>query len=833
LASIVSVVAGYFYSKLEERLNIKTLLKITMLFILASVVIFLFLTKMFDSKIVFMAIMVFKDILWIFIGMIFGILTSMIFNIRQAKRLFGLLMAGEILAGIVAGLSVGFILNFMDTTTLLLISCFSLVISFLLLLNIMDKFSEKFDREVSEESSSGSIKKLFSNRYYLLFFALSTLSFFVFYFIDYIFYYSVEENFHSEKELANFFGLFFAILNVVNLFSSLFVSGVVLSRFGILFGLLAIPILASFGVISLFAFASISFLIIVVVKLLDEVLDISILTPTFKILYQPIPAKQRVHVLAFRETIVEPLAMGLAGLLLLILSTQDIDLICYAILALSAIWIVLTKFLKDDYFKALNRLLVRRETMSDELHLDSIDKRLFFNGLKSENEIEVIYCLEALERLDSVDFEEILDGLLTHKSPRVRASVLSKIEKYELFSFSDKLLKRLNEESDIDVQGKILLVYSYLNRSDSVDVVKSYLDREELKKYSLVALLKYGGIDGILVAGEILSNLFKSDKKFALSVLNSVSIASFYSDLVNCLNSSDREVKKLAIETIGNIGAVKLLPHILESLDDDRYRNGAINTLIKFEDRVFEQLKKLFNSTDSIVVKSSLIKVFVSMRDGASKELLLASLNQKLLSTTIYEELFRVDFKLKDGKKVYKLLEENIKSILFYLKVMHSFDKERYPNTYQVLKELKDKRIEVIFMILNFIYPKEIISKAIINFSSNSDEKKAVAVELIDNLVSNEFKKLVLDILDSKSIDKQIEAYDYLSVASVEEFFYTVLSSEDAEVILKTSLIYEIGKNLDTKYIEPIEALLSNSEAGIAQTAEWAYSRLKREWICC
>ena len=137
-----------------------------------------------------MWIMVFKDILWIFVGIEFGILSGMIFNIRQGKRLFGILASGEIIAGIIGGLSIGFIIEVTDTINLLVISSLALVVSFLLLLKILHQFSSRFHDKAENyenENSKISYADILKNRYYLLFFAISILSFFVFYFIDYIF----------------------------------------------------------------------------------------------------------------------------------------------------------------------------------------------------------------------------------------------------------------------------------------------------------------------------------------------------------------------------------------------------------------------------------------------------------------------------------------------------------------------------------------------------------------------------------------------------------------------------------------------------------------------
>ena len=421
ISALIAVAVGYSYTMFEERLDIKMLLKMMLGFVLLIVIFFSLLIQVNSSLATSMALMVFKNIIWIFISMEFGILIGMIFNIRQGKRLFGILMSGEILAGIIGGLSVGFILNFIDTQHLLVISIITLILSMLLLIQIISKFHDRFEESIPKKQHEGSIisrQKIFSNNYYLIIFALSALALLVFYFIDYIFYHSIEQKYSDPKELASFFGLFFALLNIVNLLSSLFVSGRVLSHFGILFGLIAMPLIAIVGSSSLLlislASLGIGFVVIVGLKLLNEVADISILNPTYTILYQSIPIKYRRKVIALRESVIEPLAMGAAGLLLLGLSMMESLYPLYILIIFFAIvWLLLSQMLKKHYTYALEEMLLRREALEEDIHLDSVAQNLFLEHLESDDEMEVIYSLDSLIKMRYEDIDALVLKLLT------------------------------------------------------------------------------------------------------------------------------------------------------------------------------------------------------------------------------------------------------------------------------------------------------------------------------------------------------------------------------------------------------------------------------------
>ena len=844
IASLVSVLIGVFYARLEEKFQIQKLLKISLFFVLSVIIIFFILIKFNDNKLSAMGIMVFKDILWMFVGMEFGILTGIIFDIRQGKRLFGLLMTGEIFSGILGGLSIGYILNYIETIDLLLVSSLSLVLSIFLLNKIIKTFDKRFDEaEVNEidETLQIGYSSLLKNKYYLTFFAISLLSFFIFYFIDYIFYFKVEELYTNEKELASFFGIFIAMLNIVNIISSVFLSGKLLSRYGIGLGLMVIPILALIGTSSLLITLSfsvtIAFVILLILKLFDEVFDISILTPSFRIIYQSIPINQRMKVLAFRETIIEPLAMGLAGVILLLLSmVKGIEIVCYAIVILSIIWLFLAKILKVQYIEALKQLLNRRQVIMDKSFLKNIDTNIFLEGLKSDNEIEVIYSIESLIEVQYLDIENILHSLLSHKSKQVRITVLRIIYDKNIIHLSSHLKLRIQEEKDKQVFPNLLNTYCKLLEVEAIDVIKPLVFNKHkyIKESAIVALVRYCGIDGILIAGEQIKKLFEEDTvrdRFnSLCILNRIGALGFYDFIKESLDSKNKKLKNKAIETIGNLKVKRLIPEVIENLNKQQFRINSINALTRFGSVIIQQLIESFESTEKIIQKIALIKVLASLKDDIANDFLLKQINHPLLVDVIYEALFKNNFHFSIKKDINNLLFLNLNEILKFYMILHSFEKKEYINTFTIINELKDKKIDNIFLILGLVYPQETIIQARLNYQSKSQDKKAFAVELLDNLLSIEIKNSVIPILEDISLSKKISLYKEshsLEVYNQTQYFEKILSDELHPLVLKLSIIYELGKNKNKIFVEYLQNLTSHTNTDIKKTAKWAVKQFK------
>ncbi|NQY94923.1 MAG: MFS transporter, partial [Campylobacteraceae bacterium] len=770
IASILSVLMGVLYTKLQDKIDIQKLLKISLYFVLCMIIVFFILIKFNDNKLSFMGIMIFKDILWMFVGMEFGILSGIIFNIRQGKRLFGLLMTGEILSGILGGLSIGYILNYIQTIDLLFFSSLTLILSIILLNKIIKTFPKRFDdAQVDDESetSDGGYSSLLKNKYYLIFFSISLLSFLVFYFIDYIFYFTVEARFTDEKELAIFFGIFIAMLNVVNIISSVFLSGKLLSRYGVGLGLMAIPVLALIGTSSLLVTLSfsvaIAFVILLLLKLLNEAFDISILTPSFRIMYQSIPISQRMRVIAFRETIIEPIAMGLAGVLLLFASAvEGIEMVCYAIIIICIIWVVLAKTLKVQYVEALKKLLNRRQVITDETFLENVDSTIFLEGLKSDNEVEVIFSLESLAKIKYFDIKNILESLLSHDREQVRLSVLNVIYNSDMMTLSSKLQRRIQKEKVEVVFSALLNTYCKLLGFEAIAVVKPLVgDKHQyIKESAIVSLVRYCGIDGILIAGELIKKLFAdncvTNRLNALGILNRIGILGFYDSIKESLESQNDELKNKAIETIGNLKVKRLVPEVIKNLNNQQFRINSINTLVKFGSSIVEQLIQSFESTNTLAQQTALIKVLASLKDDIANDFILKHTQNTLLVDVVYEALFKNSFRFSKKEDINDLLFSNLREVLKLYKVLESFNKKEYINTFDVINEFKNKKIENIFLILGLAFPRGTIIQARSNYQSKSREKRAFTVELLDNLLSNEIKNSVIPILEDLSLSKRI-----------------------------------------------------------------------------
>ena len=136
-----------------------------------------------------------KKFIWtevtiVFLGLAFWGLAGRIFDVRQGKRLFGLIGTGEMLAGVAGGLAVSAFVGLTGTSNLLIISLLGLSLCILTFFHITRRYSSEIGGTEEEEEpvEKMSLKQMFAHRYLSLIFVICVLSVSTYYFIDYAFY---------------------------------------------------------------------------------------------------------------------------------------------------------------------------------------------------------------------------------------------------------------------------------------------------------------------------------------------------------------------------------------------------------------------------------------------------------------------------------------------------------------------------------------------------------------------------------------------------------------------------------------------------------------------
>jgi HEAT repeat protein len=847
VSSLFITVFGVVYSRFEERFPFTRLLSYTLTFLLFSVLLLWGLLTFTASPWLPMGLVIWHSLMAALIGLEFWGLAGHLFNVRQGKRLFGLIGIGEILAGIVSGFSVPTLVHLMGQTQhLLLISAGGIAACLLILAYILRLFGDQLNPPDEEQKEGKPAASLPRNRYLALVLSFATFSVLAYYCLDYVFYEQVDAYYQTEAEIASFLGFFLGAMGIINFFTNAFVPGRVITRYGLSLGLLTVPcivLVGMTGAASVHGAAAVFFWLAAATKLLDEVMRNAIGEPSLRILYQPFPPGQRLRAQTLLETIAEPAAGALTGLLLLaateILAFQPVHIVLAALLTCVG-WIVVGVLLRREYTVVLMKALTRRKLGGGSLSLDDEESEAVLRkGLESSEPGVVIYCLDMLEEIEHERLNVYLLRLLEHAEPQVRLDALERIGRLAPPRALTALQDRLRHEKVPAVRGGVLRTLCAVAETEAFEQVFPFLESSDIeeRRGAMVGLLSYGGIDGVLNAGANLNALLASgdpsDRGLAAQVLGEVGIASFYRPLLRLLADPDLSVRQTAIQASGHLKNPKLLPSLLDSFSVPSLKKTAISAIVAFGEGIVPELEDAFDAEGQTrELRGRIIRILGRIGGERAIDVLKRKIDfsEEDIRNRILSALVQCRYRASWGEvlAMKNRIRNEVKDATWTLSAIVDFGD--YGPAAELVKalesEVEGNRCAILLM-LAMIYPRDSILSAQAGIASSSKDKRARAVEMLDSLVSQEIKDLVIPLLEDISTARRqsrLVAYFEQRRMSPHERLKEILSRSQqwTSVWTKSCALFTVGKVGTMEFYDSVISSLAEAEPVVRETAVWA-----------
>jgi HEAT repeat protein len=856
-AAFISPVVAILYSKLEARLSQSKLLVLSycaMFGIVAAV--FGFLTA-FDSNAIVMALMILKDPLGAVALIAAWSLVGSVFDVRQGKRLFGMIGAGQILAGIVAGFSTPLLVSYLGATNLLVVSALALVIALVPgVLTVRHHARNGRNDDEEEEEDRTPLLHLVKDRYLGLLFGTTLLSFCAIYFMEYFFYGQAESRFTDEAQLASFFGIFSGVAGAVTLLSNSFLSGRLLVRYGLTFGLLAVPVIlivclvptaivGSFpGTIGIF------FWMIVVTKLLDEVFRNAAEDPSVMILYQPLSPGVRVRAQTVVEAIVDPVAGGLSGIVLLVfaalLGMGPVPLV-YLTVALVGGAIFVAVRLRKEYTRVLTRALATRQLGGVKISLtDGSSISVLEQKLDSPLPGEVIYCLNMLEEIEHESLDRFMLRLLSHPEVEVRLHVLKRIEALHMTSALDAVRKLADSDQTPEVRSRAIRTYCALAESDAFELVAGYLTEQDetVRKGAMIGLLRSGGIDGILSAGDDLNALLDSenvsDRRIAAEVLGEVGIESFYRPLIKLLQDENLAARRAAIVASGKLKNTKLVPQLLDNITVAGVSFTAFSALVEYGEAALPDLEGAFHKQgQTSSYRKRVVRICGRVGGRRASGFLKNEVDfpERDVRTSVLNALVRCDYRAppEEADHIHDSIRREAQDATWALAALDELrDETDAARLADALGHQVSRDIERIFLLLSFIHPSTSILQARDNLESDSSDKRATALEALDNLISQDVKAIVFPLLEDLQTQQRLTrlsaAFPQQRLGRNQRIIEIITSpSESSSAWTRAVALHVLDRYLSPEFYDAIVHSLDDSDPMVRETAIWVLGRLSPE----
>jgi ATP:ADP antiporter, AAA family len=779
LAAVLLWLTGFVYNKLEHRLSIQRIILIGLLFNLALILVFKIMMPLKENPVFLFLFLASFNVVYLFNNLEFWGLASLLFDVRQSKRLFSIVSAGDIPAKMIGYISAVLIVPLIGTENLLWLAAGFLMIALIIyspLMRLREIKQLSHSHQHSTESIRGIQSALMGNKLIRHIAFVSFFSFCCFIIVSFIFYGYIKHEFKTDKSLAGFFAIFLACIRGITLVIKLAVTNRLVDKIGLRISLLITPVLLLvFCVVTIFYINQVSsksaFYFFGMMAITVDVLRSAIVTPVILATLQPLPAKQRLRGHTIIKGLMDPFAFLATGIILWIIPTGEkeinFNVLGIILLFLIVCWIWFSVSVDKKYLKALLSAIQKRSfNERDILVTDTQSLEFLLNKIKEGDEAEAISVLRLISA-QPIDKKDFLDAAVNHSSLNVQKLALKQIEdekSHELIPALQKLL--------YDTPGLVLkeaIIHTLNKIGAETDLSYFFNHKDEAIEQSCVAAYLNSNNESFRKQGiDKLSGWFASsgeaDLIKALKVAGETKDDRFISDISGLMQHHDPAIRQAAYESAGISGqsvlVEKLFSEFQQSEDAD---NIIISALEKTGDYCLPAVKNYLWKQRSEGIKSKkLIMMLGKMKGTATNELL-----EKILldfpekADIVLPAMLKKDIQSKGNEEPYKkAIKEKLEAastIVFSLEYLNR-SAEKDPVLQKALElELVTIRNNCLDLFY-FLYDQGKISKAKTGFDINTKESIANALELILVAVVPEFASLFILIFEKSVLhDKVLE----------------------------------------------------------------------------
>jgi len=761
------------YEKLEHKFSPLQLLKYIVLF--SAGVLLLFWTGFLainENTLIFM-LLVWSVLFYMVTGYAYWGLVSLLFNVRESKRVFSIVGAGDIPAKLIGYLSAPFLIPVIGLNNLLAFALISLGLGFYFVNQLIKKersgtFKIRHQRKREPVASNTNLLGLKNNFFFkhrLIFFIslLSIVCYNVFNIIDFTFISQIKARYQDISVLASFIAIFFAAGRIGALVLKLIFTSRVIERLGVIACLLITPsVLFLFSLIylGLNDRSDYSLYFFGIMALVTELLRSTIQEPSFFILFQPLNENTRLkgHIIA--KGYMLPPSLLIVGCSLILMRNLHIELnILFTIKILLInllLWAVIIYFIKKEYIKTLHQSIARGIFSGEDVHIyekKTID--VLLKKLDSPAEKEIIYALRLLENGGYDQVHALLKQNLFSDKPEVCKYAFTRLEERQELTLP-LLQQFLEKEPDEELKGKIIynlcrLDPQYLNSITDHLSQLPYKVRKDL----IVHLLNQSEFNYLFTAGSEINNLIRSgiaaERGLALEIIGELKNIRFTQAIERLIDDPDPAVKRNALIAACKLKHKNLLPHIFHLLSNPANRYLVLQGLFHYGDSLFHDLQVLEPATVN-QSRADLIKIAGKVKGPASTGFLLQQLPGGALTEKLVHALWNKGFEAEDVKDIYllqnlqkEILQHTAEKISFYYCIADLPTAKLLKEA--VFSELKSELITVLRLCAMLYHKKEI--NRTLELIENGDRLRIYnAMEMLELVLPKKISRQIINLVE-------------------------------------------------------------------------------------
>ncbi|WP_124979162.1 Npt1/Npt2 family nucleotide transporter [Nonlabens xiamenensis] len=833
IIAVVAVVTSYAYNKSLEKFPLRFIIRTTLILfsagfmamgvIVAAGLISPFFAYLFYTMVAMFALLATSQ---------FWVLANVVFNVREAKRLFGFIGAGGIAGGIVGGYLTSVLAGFLGNGLLMVTAGLMIASCTLVFKNIwktrvqgLSRFKRKERATVSTESS---LKLIWKSRHLTYLAAVIGFGVLVAKLVDYQFSAIAAAKIPDAQELASFFGFWFSTFNIVSLAIQLFVTKRVLENTDISVSLIALPVGVVLMCLLLLFFPELW--IVIIIKGLDGSLKQSLHKSAVELLALPIPSNIKNKTKTFIDVVVDSLATGVAGFLLIFV-IKGLELSATYITAITILmvigWIYTVFKVRDAYLGTFKENIMMRENLGDTKKSSARIRKNMRIIFESGSEKDILFMLGRLRETAHPSIKKDVLALLDHESHKVKAAVVENLQ-----YVTKKPQPKVQDFIYIEDDDLIVATMNYLLSQEKLShqFFEQYLNYEnEFISTAALMCLARESQDNPKLASKYNLNLRvrvfidelekgHSDLRIPeitrlIETLGFINRPKYHHIIVRYLKHKNPILKNAAIMAAGETSREEFLPILFEELEDIAFRESAISAIASYGNGIIPTLyKKYLDPNLSLVQKAQIPAITYEIHSARAYQALFKmsqrgsfklrtksadllydwrksggeyNINHRTLRNMIsgecklYRELLGCYFSLRIIDRS-KLHPEKIVSLP---------EKAERSKLIQQLKNAMEKNLQRVFNLLALYYKPEDVYVAYSGLRSETKESQLHAMEYLEGLLSRNLKGMLLPILENGLSVPNQELSDYhkhVSLYNQEDCLKILLQQEDHTLLLQT-----------------------------------------------
>jgi ATP/ADP translocase/HEAT repeat protein/CRP-like cAMP-binding protein len=804
-----------------------------------------------------------------FLGLLLGILlisqfwtlANVVYDARQAKRIFGFIGGGAPLGGILGSFILTQYARTIGTTNLLILSAATLAVAALVAAIIIGReHKQAVDLASDEENvSSGEALRLLRNSRHLQIIAM-VISFAA------IGAAIIEQQLNMAAEGANTRSATDAItvfLGKVQLWTSAigFIIQVSLTsrihRFlGIGFALLLLPV--GLGTSALVMLFNRSLWAPGFARVLDQSMRYTVDKTTREILFLPLPSDVKYQAKPFVDVTVDRFAKGISAALLLVLIKPwgfelDWQRLSYASLAVTALWIVMALRAKREYLASFRRSIERRELETVAQPLVAADLttiETLVEELAHPDERRVLYAIDVLESLDKRNLVTPL--LLRHDSPAVRARALGAIGRLapEAARRWRTSIERLLTDTDPDVRAAAVGALAAVRGEQAADLVRPFLtDTNPRLVVTAATTLANSAVAADARAAEAALSAVIADtrpdaaraRRDVAAALRGIANPDFRHLLIPLLYDSDPSVAEEAMRSVGAMGSSEFifLPTLVALLRNRRLKAAARDVLVAYGPDALEPLAHfLADPEEDPWVRRHLPAAIARIGTPRAVEILVKTLDDpagfvRYKAIQALERLRQEHVDLQFPREpVERLL---IREARHYFAAITAHDHlfgprrpaapEDTPLIASALEEKSQRTLDRMYRLLSLLYSWKDVDAVRWALERGDARAKSSASEYLDNVLTGAVRRTVMPALEPLPRDEKLRrGYVILRSRprSTEETLLELINDED-QVIAACAIDY-VRISKEWSLTDDIEHVLAHRDVRdwyVFESASW------------